>query len=157
MSKLVCLTFGLILLLALNSCTTWKEISISKVEEIHIKNISNSGIDAEIKVKIKNPNSMGFTIYGAAMNVSLNGNAVGTSSLLEQVYIAGNSEASHTFILNTKFDKLSAGGGGLLGLLAIAFTNSADIHLKGTISAGKFFYRKQFPIDLNQRVPLFKN
>ena len=138
-----------------SSCGEFKEIKVTNIEKARIINIDKDGLEAEIDVKIDNPNKIAFNIYKSNIDVKMNDNSIGVAHLKKKVRIKANAEDTYTFVVASKFDKLLSGGGAL-GLLSLATSKTANITLKGDIKAGKLFYRKKFPIDNKQRVPLFK-
>jgi LEA14-like dessication related protein len=139
-----------------SSCMGWKDIDISKIEQVRLVKMDNDGIDAAIDVKINNPNNFGFTVYKSDLQVKLNNNVIGKARLTKNIRIKANSEQTYTFTVKGKLDNLLSGSGGLFGLIAIAASKSATIGLNGNIKAGRFFYKKDIPIDRKQNVPLIK-
>lgn len=146
---------GLALAFFFASCGEYKEVTITKIGQARIAKMDASGVEAEIDVKINNPNKIGFKIFKSDVDVSLNGSPMGKAHLKKKIKIKANTEDTYTFIVVGKFDNLLSGGG-LGGIISMATSKSANITLKGTISAGKFLYRKKFPIDRTQKVPLSK-
>jgi len=124
------------------------------MEQARVIKMDKGEMDAEIDVKINNPNHFGFTIYKSELLVKLNSNSVGKAHLKKNIHISANSEQTYTFKINGKTDNLFSGG--LMGLISIATSKNANIELSGNIYAGKFFYRKKIPIESTQRVPVFK-
>lgn len=144
-----------IVLALLTSCTEWKDVKVSKIEQTRISKMDKDGIEAEIDVRINNPNKIGFKIYRSNVDVLMNDNSLGKGRLKKKIRIKPNTEETYTFVVAGKFDNLLSGSG-LSGLLSMATSKTANISIKGNIKAGKFFYKKKFPIDNKQRVPLFK-
>jgi len=144
-----------LLLIILASCAEYKEVTVNKIDQARITKMDKDGITAEIDVHINNPNNLSFKIFRSDVDVLLNDISLGKAKLKKKMKIKANSEETYTFIVGGKFDNIM-GTGGLGGLLSMATSKSANITIKGNISAGKFFYRKKFPIDNKQRIPLFK-
>lgn len=156
--SLQCSTLNMLVIficLLTTSCGPWKEISVSTIEGVRLGKMDKDGIEAEIDVKINNPNNTSFTIYNSALEVKINDVSVGHPHLKKNVKIKANSNETYTFAVSGKVEKIFSGGGGLFGLLAIAMNKSVNIKIKGDIKAGKFYYKRKFPIDDNQKVPLF--
>lgn len=150
------LYFGLFALLFFaTSCTEWKDVTITKIENARIIKMDKDGLIAEIDVRINNPNKIGFKIYKSDLDVLLNNNSVGKAKIKHKIKIKAHAEETYTLAIAGKVDNLLSGGG-LLGLIATAASGNATINIKGSIKAGKFFYKKKFPIDNKQRVPLLK-
>lgn len=127
-------------------------ISFSGVENTKLGALSQKGVEADITVRIKNPNSLSVTIYKSEFDLFLNGLSVGKAAIAKKVKIKGNTEASYTFKIKSDFSKLTLNE--LPQLLSIALTKNAKIGLKGEIKGGKFFIKKKFPVEVNQSVPL---
>lgn len=134
--------------LFLFSCISeFKELSVSSIDDFKVTKITKDGIEGEIKVSIKNPNSMSFKVFRSKADIIYGGMKLGKAKIVKKVKIPANSSATHTFYLkgNTKDMSIAE----LPGLLA---GKNKQMEIKGYIKAGKFFYRKKFPIDEKQRL-----
>ena len=138
------------------SCGPYQDISISKIENTRVTKMDGKVIEAEIDVKINNPNKTGFTIFKSDADVTLNGTPAGKAKLKSKVRIKAKSEETYTFGVTSSLSELT-GGDGIASLIGLAFSKSIIIGVKGNIKAGKFFYKKKFPIDVKQKVPLQKS
>jgi len=145
----------LIFVIFASSCGEWKDVQVTQIGQARIAKLDKDGIEAEIDVKINNPNKIGFAIFKSNVDVKMNGIAVGAAHLKKKVRIKANSEDTYTLVVAGSFDKLLSGGN-IFGLISMSMSRVMDINLKGDIKAGKFFYKKRFPIDKTQRVPLQK-
>lgn len=139
---------------ACSSCTDIKEVTFSGIENVQIISISTKGAEAEITAKIKNPNSMGFTVYKSDMDVTLNGINTGKAYLTDNVKIKRNSEESYTFKIKSDFSNLSLTD--FPSLLAIATSKNIKVGLKGNIKVGNLFVKRTFPVDVSEDVPIGK-
>ena len=126
-----------------------------RIEQTRVAKLDKDGIVAEIDVRINNPNKTAFKVYKSTVEMSMNDVLIGKAHLKKKVTIKANTEGVYTFTVQSDLKNL-ASGGGLFGLLSYVMTNKADISLKGDVKVGKFFYRKAFPIDKRQHVPLIK-
>jgi len=144
-------SFSLILIscVLLFSCNV-QMITVSSIEKSKILKLDKSGIEIEITVHIKNPNSMGFNIYKAEFDVSVNGMAVGKGGINKKMRIKAKSDDAHTFTVSSDFSKLSFAD--LPKLMALSKAKSANIGLKGFIKVGKIFYKKTFDVDKTEKV-----
>ena len=52
-----------ILSISFSSCKEFEEIKVIDVDSFHVNKLTPEGIEAEINLKIKNPNTYGFLIY----------------------------------------------------------------------------------------------
>jgi LEA14-like dessication related protein len=148
-------TFKLVVLfitLSLISCKEFQEISVSSVDDFKISNISSEKIEAEINVKIKNPNSIGFSIYPSEFNLVFSGINLGKAKLNKRVHINANTEKSYSFKLNTKIKDLNP-----LDLMQLLNSKKlGKIEVNGNLKAGKFYLKKKYPINYVDKVNLFK-
>jgi LEA14-like dessication related protein len=142
-------------ILLLSSCTEWKDVTITKIDQMRVAKMDKDGLDAEIDVTINNPNKMGFTIFKSNVDVKMNDVSVGVAKLKKRIHVKANAEAKYTFLISSKFDDLLSSGG-IFGLISSVMSKSANVTLKGDLKVGKIFYRKNFPIDNKQRIPLLK-
>ena len=62
------------------------------------------GIDANIELGVKNPNSFGFSVYKSSFNVSLGGKTIGKAKSTKRVFIKPNEEKNYTFHLKGSFE-----------------------------------------------------
>lgn len=137
------------------SCASdFQEVQFSGIESVKMLNISQKGAEAEIKAKIKNPNTTSFTIYKSDLNVSINGLDAGMAHLTDNVKINGSSEETYIFKVKSDFSKLSLTD--LPQLISIATSKNVRVGLKGDLHVGKFFYKKTVPVEFNESVPLSK-
>ena len=132
-----------------SSCNV-QMITVSSIEKSKILKLDKTGIEIEITVHIKNPNSMGFNIYKAEFDVSVNGMAIGKGGINKKMRIKAKSDDAHTFTVSSDLSKLSFSD--LPKLMALSKSKSADIGLKGFIKVGKIFYKKTFDVDKTEEV-----
>lgn len=152
MKKLISL-FGIFCILSLTSCKNYQQISVSKIESARIIEMNTKGVEVELTLKVKNPNSFGFTVTGTDMIASVNGITLGNVDLEDKVRVKARSEDTHTFRIKSDFSQSLAGG--LLSLATILQKKTATVNLKGDLKVRSyFFFRKRYPIDLTERIPL---
>lgn len=146
-------TFSIALLMCLvfTSCKDFQEINVSKIDGFKVKSLTQEGISGEVKVKIKNPNSIGFNVYRSSCDVYFGDLYLGKAKLKKRIRVGANSDSEHTFALEGKFKDMS-----LLQLTSLLSGKSQALVLKGNIKAGKFFYKKKFPIDRKEKIGLGK-
>lgn len=137
--------------LCLFSCNL-QEITFSGVENAKLNSLTQKGVEAEITVRIKNPNWLSVTVYKSDLDLSINGINMGKAAIAENVRIKGNTEAPYTFKIKSDFTKL--GLTEMTKLLSIALSRQVKINIKGDIHGGSFIYRKHFPVDITQNVSL---
>lgn len=142
---------GLFLILFIAGCKI-APVYVSKIEGSKIIKLDKSGVKAEIYVRIKNPNSIGFKILKTSFDCELNDIPVGKAYLKKKIKVKANSDDVHTFIVESDFGKL--GIKELAAILGIVTAKSVKVHVKGNVKVGKFWMRKEFPIDVTETVKL---
>jgi LEA14-like dessication related protein len=131
---------------------SFQPITFNNVENAKLGAVSQTGVEADITVRIKNPNHVSVTVYKSEMELSLNGVNVGKAYISQNVRIKGNSEEPYTFKIKADFSKLSLAE--LPKLISIALSKNAKIGLKGNLKGGKLFMKKSFPVCVTQSVSL---
>ena len=135
-------------------CRDMEPVSVSRVESAKVTKMDAKGIEMEIGIRIKNPNTFGFSIFRSELDVTLNNSPLGKAVIKKKVKIKANSEDLHTFVVASDFSSLLSGG--YQAILAIQQKSSVNIGVKGNIRAGTWFYKKDFPVESKQNVPLSK-
>ena len=134
--------------LLLTSCIgEFKEISISRIDGFKVTKLSPSGIEGEINVTINNPNSTSFKIYRSKATIMYGDLKLGTARITKKVKIKANSNAPETFILKGDLKDMS-----IASLPNLLMGKGKQMEIKGNIKAGKWFYKKKFPIDQKQKM-----
>jgi len=90
----------------LTACSDFQDVTFSGVENFKIISLTQSGVEAEITAKIKNPNKTAFTIYKSEFDATLGGINAGKAHITKNVRIKPNSEEVYTFIIKSDFSKL---------------------------------------------------
>ena len=139
-------------LIFLMSCKDFKEISVANVDSFYLNNITTDKIEAEINVKINNPNHTGFSIYPSEFEVIFSGIRLGKAKLNKRVHIDGKTEKVYKFKLNSKIADMNP----LDALRLLNIDNLGKIEIKGELKAGKFYFKKKFPVNYADKVKLFK-
>ncbi|MEO8759666.1 MAG: LEA type 2 family protein [Bacteroidia bacterium] len=136
-----CLSLGLF------SCVgEFKEISINRITNFKINKVDLKSIDAEISVSINNPNDKSFKIYKSKAQVFVGGTNLGTAKIVKKVKIPANSSVENIFVLHGDFKDLN------LGTLASITMGRPAVEIKGYLKAGKWFYKRKFPINQQQKI-----
>ena len=135
--------------LLLFSCIgEFKEISVTSINDFKVTKISPDGIEGEIKVTINNPNTIGFKVFRSKATIMYGDVKLGTARIAKKVKIAANSNIEQTFILKGSLKDIS-----MMELPAILAGRNKQMEIKGDIKAGKWYYKKRFPIDKKQKMP----
>jgi hypothetical protein len=89
------------------SCKEFKEITVTNVDSFYMNKITTEQIEAEVNVKINNPNNTGFSIYPSEFDVMFSGVRLGKAKLNKRVHIEGKTEKVYTFKLNSKISEMN--------------------------------------------------
>ena len=133
-----------------NSCKELKEVEVTGVKSFRLTKVGQDGIEGEVILGIKNPNSVGFSIYPSDFDVVYSGIKMGKARLHKRVHIAGNSEKLYVFKLKTSLkdmnlmDVMGLMNGGKMG----------RIEAKGDLKAGKFYLKKRVPVNISEKIGL---
>lgn len=135
--------FILILAVTFSSCKEFKEIEVVGVKDFKIKKVSLEGIEAIIELNIKNPNSMGFSIYPSEFDIIFSGMNLGKAKLKKRVHIDAHCEKTYAFTLNSSFKEFN-----FMDITKmLSGSKLGAMQVKGDLKAGKMWVKKKFPID----------
>lgn len=134
------------------SCKEFKEITVTDVDSFYLNKITTENIEAEIKLKINNPNSMLFSIYPSEFDVTYSGMHLGKAKLNKRVRLDSKSEKIYTFKLNARIADLNP----LDALKLFNLDKSGKIELNGDLKVGKFYVKRKIPVNYTDKVKLFK-
>jgi LEA14-like dessication related protein len=136
------------------SCAELKPVTIGGIENPVLNKISREGIEAEFSMKIKNPNNKNVTVYPSTFEGMLNDISVGKIQMDKKVKVKANSNEIETFHIKSDFSK--QGLADIQKLIPIIASGSARINLKGNVRAGKWYYKRKFPVEFSKIIPLSK-
>lgn len=151
MKALKSLTF-IFSLFILTSCQEFQDVQVVGVDSFFINKINADGIEAEVKIKIQNPNSRGFSLYPSEFDIIFSGIRLGKARLYKRVHINANTEKVYTFKLKSKLEDLNI----LDAMRLLNIDNLGKIEVKGDLKAGKFYLKKRFPVNYTDRIKILK-
>lgn len=134
------------------SCKEYKDITVTSVDSFYLNKITTEKIEAEINLKINNPNYVGFSIYPSEFEVIFSGIRLGKAKLDKRIHIDGKVEKIYTFKLNSKIADMNP----LDALRLLNLDNIGKIEVKGELKAGKFYLKKRIPVNYSDKVKLFR-
>jgi LEA14-like dessication related protein len=140
--------------IGLFSCAEIKPTTIGGIENPKVKQLTTAGADFTFDMKIKNPNTMGITIFPSIFDATVNGIDIGKIRLNKRVRIKANSDGISEFHVNSDFSKL--GMGDISNVISMVASKNATITLKGDVRVGKWYYKKVFPVEFKKSVSLTK-
>jgi LEA14-like dessication related protein len=142
----------LILIISLSSCLEYKEVEVIDIIEVGVKDISTQGVDVEVAMQVKNPNSYNISIVDSDLNLFIKGNKMGTAIIKEKVTLKKKSNAVYRFTLQSSFKDI--GFGGLPIIMGLMSQSSMEVQILGDIKAQAKGISKRIPIDFTEKVKL---
>lgn len=141
-----------VLSLFTTSCKNFEEIKVIGVDSFYLNKLNMDGIEAEVKLKIKNPNTVGFSVYPSEFDVLFSGIRLGKAKLNRRVHIDANCERVYSFKLKSGFGDLN-----ILDITRLLnMDNIGKIEVKGNLKVGKLFVKKKVPVDFSDKINLLK-
>lgn len=150
MQKIVLYISIIISSLFLSSCKEMEEITVTAVDGFYLNKIDAKGIEAEIKLKIKNPNDIGFSIYPSAFDIAFSGIRLGKAKMDKRVHIDGKTERVYSFKLKSDMSELNL----MDALRLLNMENLGKMEVKGDLKVGKFLIKKDFPVNYVDKIKI---
>jgi LEA14-like dessication related protein len=125
----------------------FKQVQVSSINDFKVTKLSPQGIEGEIKVTISNPNNMSFKVFRSKADIKYGDMRLGKAKTVKKVKIPANSNAEQTFILKGNLKDVS-----LAELPSLLTGKGRQMEINGYIKAGKWYFKKKFPIDEKQRI-----
>ncbi len=147
------IVFPIVFLLCLTACKDLQQVNVTNVDSFTFSKVSMKEIEGELQLKIKNPNSVGFSIYPSEFDIIYGDISLGKAKLHKRVHIGANTEKSYTFKLKTNPENLNVFD--ILKLVNSA--GSGTIQLKGDLKVGKLLVRKKYPVNYKDKIDLLNN
>ena len=148
--KKIILNLLFVSILILQSCKDLKPLQCSGINKFKLNSINTEAIDADIQLKIKNPNNFGFNIRKSEFDVTYAGIKIGKAKLLKKVKINGSAESNYTFKLQTVFKNVVTLDN-VMGLLE-AVNRKGALDLKGDLNVSKGLVKKKIPITYSEKI-----
>lgn len=136
-------------MLSLPSCI-YKNVEIVKLENAAVKKFSSKGIEAEVFLKVKNPNGYNISIINSDLDVFVNDKAVGKAKVTDKIMFPKKSEEVHRVHFESDFEKL--GGGVLTTLASVVMSQTIHLGVKGEITVKAGFLKKKLKVDIKENV-----
>ncbi len=139
------------ILLLVTACVDYKEVELISLENAELNKISLNGIEADLWVKIKNPNDYKIKVETKDLSFSINGKVVGKAKLAEQLELnKEGTEIYKTAILVS----LPADGNFDLGLIMLMGGGNITISLRGEIVGKAKGISKIVPVDFTRSISI---
>jgi LEA14-like dessication related protein len=144
--------FLLVISFTFSSCGDFQDVTFKGVENVKVVKMSQQGIEVDITARIHNPNKVVFHIYPSDMDATLNDINAGKAHLTNNIRIRSNSEESYTFKIKSDFSSLNMME--LPRLMSVVSGKNVKVGLKGNLKVGKFFLKRNYPVDIIKSIPL---
>lgn len=139
-------------ILAMQSCTFYKDIEVSEVHQVNIRGFDQNGISAIVTLEIHNPNGYRLLARKGEVNVMLNNRPSGVITFDEKHIIPRKSKQDHSFVLTGAF---TGGAGSFLdNLLNVLVNREATITGEGYIQGRAFFVKRKVPVVFTEKVDM---
>jgi len=136
-------------LFLLTSCVNIKEVQCTGIAGFKLNKINTEGINADVKVKIKNPNSFSFKVYKSEVDIVYGGINIGKARLLKTIKVKAGSENEYSCRLDGDFKHLKLDD--IIKLLE-SITRKGTMEVRGKVKVGRFFVRKEIQVNIKDKV-----
>jgi LEA14-like dessication related protein len=141
--------------LLLSSCGSIQPLTVSKVENVKLNNLSKNSLTLEVTMAVKNPNNYRFKMVDNHLDLYLNNSEIGGVKIKERIVIPRKSEQSYTFLLNAEFSRLAIGA--IPSLLNMFQTRQVELKLVGDVKVRTMGISKRFPLEITEKVSLSRD
>lgn len=139
-------------LIFFGSCMIYKDVELVGVKNVKLNQFSLKGIEAEVSLRVKNPNGYKITIVDSDLDIILNGKPFGKAKIKENVVLKKKSDEVHKITIKSKVGSVAQGA--LSSLLGLLTQKAVNVRLKGDIKAKALVISKKIPIDIEEKVSL---
>lgn len=147
-------TLGIILLsvfmLLLNSCITYKDIEVEKVEFRNIKNVTSKGFDVHVAIHVNNPNKYRIHIVKAHVDLLLSDEKVGAAAVDKKMTLKGQTSEEYIFIINAEYKGLASSA--IPSIISIATSGTIPLRAKGNMKARAYWIGKKVEVDYYEKM-----
>lgn len=142
--------FPIILIcLVLNACSSFKEVEFKGIEKVRFGKQNQNQIPIIFDVSINNPNQFNIQLKKGTVDVYLNDQFLGKSTLSNKIVIEKNKETVYPIAINTSFSNLSKAA---LSSLGILLGKKLILKIDGKIVAKALVIRKKININFIEEI-----
>jgi LEA14-like dessication related protein len=135
----------IIFLLVTTSCYTYKDLKITKFNEVKPIELSASKIRIQLNLEIENPNNYSIAIKEQEVNAFINQHDVGKVYIEETIKLPSHSKQNYVFTLVPDASKI------MPILPSLFFSKSIQGALKGNVKIKAGLINKKIDIDLTHQ------
>jgi LEA14-like dessication related protein len=129
------------------SCETYKEINVTSLENVKVKNIEGKTIDLELIVKTDNPNFYGVKLKKLEGEVYAQNYLIGTVKLIDATKIKRKSENNYSVPVRLQLEN-----GILLRFVQLALKNKVQVKVKGFAKASVLLISKKEDFEFSKSI-----
>ncbi|MGB0882306.1 MAG: LEA type 2 family protein [Vicingaceae bacterium] len=133
-------------------CMTYKEVEVIEVTDVGIKKFTTEGVEVEVAMQIKNPNSYNIKIVDSDLQLFADGNKIGTANIENKVTLPKNSNKIHRFTITSSLKDIGSSAFPLL--MSVLGGKTIEMQITGDIKASAKGIGKRFPVDFKEKVEL---
>lgn len=136
------------LLTSLSGCLTYEDVDIQSIESYKIEKIQKEKVHFLFKVKIFNPNGYAINVKTSQLDLTMNGNYMGTCEIDGRLKIKPKrTEIYEVPVICTTQNTLSAG---LFTAFQMLSGKKTIFNIKGKIKARTSMVNRKFDVDLTE-------
>lgn len=130
----------------------FKDITLMEVNSMNVSQFDGQHMEAVVGVRISNPNGFTVTVEEGHFDLFMNEKSVGKATLKSPLHLeAGSTDVHQVAITGELTNVLGSGAAGLLGMLS---GKNPALLLKGEVKAGRWFFKRTVPFELETELPL---
>ena len=140
---------GIVFTQLLTGCLSYKEVTFQGMEGYEIVKMDKDGMEAELKVKVRNPNGYNIKVKGSNIDLYIDNDRLGKVKVMNTIKLKKKSTQVYKIRLKSKFDQV---GGSMLTMGKSMFGGGMNVRTKGHVKASAFLISKKVPFDITERV-----
>jgi LEA14-like dessication related protein len=144
-------TFFFAALLSLSSCKIYQDVDVIEVENVVFNEFDDEGAEAEVWLKIKNPNAYKVVLTDSDIDLYFEGKLLGKVQLVENMEVPKKSLSTQVMKVEVGFDNMEELMGNILTFL---FKDNFVLEAKGYVKGKALFVAKK--VDINFKETLTK-
>ncbi len=132
----------------LTGCLTYEEVDIQGIEKYKIDKIQKDKVYMLFDVKIHNPNGYAINVKTSQLDLTMNGNYMGTCEIDGRLKIKPKRTEVYTVpVVCTTQNTLSAG---LFAAIQLFSGKKTEFNIKGKIKARTSVFNRRFDVDITE-------
>ncbi len=125
-------------------------LSLTGHNGLKISSVSLSGLNGEVKIKIKNPNTEDVKLFRSDLDIKLNDIPIGIAKVKKRTVIPANSEVEEVLYLKTDFSKM--GYSDVPKIIKMVRNKNVTLSVNGNLKNGRTFNKTLTPVEIRDTV-----